>query len=777
MASLGSKGEAAEELDVTAVNDCHVTSDYAALAQVCSPEEVLQFWFHGEQRANYRDKWFPSQGVAQTKIDLEIYSRFNSTLEAAKSGDLDSWKSKRMSYVALIVVLDQFSRHIYRHLGLPSDAIERKNADAAALLAATDLSSQLLHSLPASTKEDQGLTQDDGSVVSSYDDEGRLTMAQYVFSMMPFRHSATPERLTFVLSSMETFSAQFTWETELLSRFRKQTIRRLQHLQDRASAEAAESILAHDYFAVDLENPVILGEILKNKLVTAVLQFLDAHSSEEHDVPICISLSGGVDSMVILRILAVLRDHGKRKIHGIAAMHIDYANRSESKLEADYVEWYCKQLGVDFHKRVINEVTRGITDRTEYERISREIRYSFYREVLSQTGGKGVIFGHHQGDVQENVISNIMRGGSCLQLSGMGFVGLTNGVMVWRPLLAHSKDDIYAFSHSYGVPYFRDTTPTWSTRGKLRNQLVPLLIDMYGTGCLNSLSSLAADSDSTRILVESNVYAPLLDTVKRFPCGLRVNIAPFVHQSSCFWREVLKTLMHSMGMSMVRDKAVGIFTDRVQGKRRVGGQEVQGKEKGSSGPADPAVAFASGWLELRKNFNVELSSAGDLTVFREEVLQPCTDTNLRISVAEVRLPRQKTEGKETAVGGFAITLGSWMVTVTIRTATGDGGSTSPSNVRILQAPHELLSGSFEYELALPPGCDWIELLAAREGGRKTGAGKPPAPLIGMDLRLRAGLPLLVPERTDAIAESAEESKEIVHFQYAFLESAEFEAPH
>lgn len=35
----------------------------------------------------------------------------------------------------------------------------------------------------------------------------------------------------------------------------------------------------------------------------------------------------------------------------------------------------------------------------------------------------------------------------------------------------------------YGVPYFKDSTPSWSTRGKLRTQLMPLLLDMYGEGC------------------------------------------------------------------------------------------------------------------------------------------------------------------------------------------------------------------------------------------------------------------------------------------------------
>lgn len=39
------------------------------------------------------------------------------------------------------------------------------------------------------------------------------------------------------------------------------------------------------------------------------------------------------------------------------------------------------------------------------------------------------------------------RGSSPLDLSGMSECGVTNGVNVWRPLLAHPKSDIYDFAH------------------------------------------------------------------------------------------------------------------------------------------------------------------------------------------------------------------------------------------------------------------------------------------------------------------------------------------
>lgn len=243
-----------------------------------------------------------------------------------------------------------------------------------------------------------------------------------------------------------------------------------------------------------------------------------------------ISLSGGVDSMVISKILQLLQKTKKVQIDEIVALHIDYANRPESGREADYVKQWSESLGIHCHIRTINEVTRGITDRDAYEKISRNIRYSFYQENIALAlQGKydfnkyaksedprtfvkynvsGIIFGHHLGDVQENVISNVMRGSGPLDLSGMTETSLVNNVYVWRPLLQHVKEDIYHFAHKYGVPYFKDSTPSWSTRGKLRNQLIPLLVSIYGEGCLRNLSNLAHESDQTQELVYQNLYQP-----------------------------------------------------------------------------------------------------------------------------------------------------------------------------------------------------------------------------------------------------------------------------
>jgi tRNA(Ile)-lysidine synthase TilS/MesJ len=67
------------------------------------------------------------------------------------------------------------------------------------------------------------------------------------------------------------------------------------------------------------------------------------------------------------------------------AVHIDYNNRAESGREAAFVETYCREtLHIPYRVRRIDEVTRGVTKRDEYERHSREIRYDAYKAVMNE---------------------------------------------------------------------------------------------------------------------------------------------------------------------------------------------------------------------------------------------------------------------------------------------------------------------------------------------------------------------------------------------------------
>jgi uncharacterized protein (DUF924 family) len=74
--------------------------------QIAFSNDVLEFWFSSPQR---------SRGYAKdNKFDEEIRSRFLTTYEAACAGKLDDRRQAPESLLALIILLDQFPRNMFR---------------------------------------------------------------------------------------------------------------------------------------------------------------------------------------------------------------------------------------------------------------------------------------------------------------------------------------------------------------------------------------------------------------------------------------------------------------------------------------------------------------------------------------------------------------------------------------------------------------------------------------------------------------------------------------
>jgi uncharacterized protein (DUF924 family) len=73
------------------------------------PGTVLGFWF-GVPRGKARPEWFRKD----EKFDGEIRRRFGELHAAAARRELDGWRGQRESMLALVVVLDQFSRNLFR---------------------------------------------------------------------------------------------------------------------------------------------------------------------------------------------------------------------------------------------------------------------------------------------------------------------------------------------------------------------------------------------------------------------------------------------------------------------------------------------------------------------------------------------------------------------------------------------------------------------------------------------------------------------------------------
>lgn len=81
------------------------------------PSHILEFWFDGAGddigvgRGDPRyQRWFGRSDA----VDAHITATFGADVERARAGELDHWRTTPRDALALILLLDQFPRHIWR---------------------------------------------------------------------------------------------------------------------------------------------------------------------------------------------------------------------------------------------------------------------------------------------------------------------------------------------------------------------------------------------------------------------------------------------------------------------------------------------------------------------------------------------------------------------------------------------------------------------------------------------------------------------------------------
>lgn len=279
----------------------------------------------------------------------------------------------------------------------------------------------------------------------------------------------------------------------------------------------------------------------------------------------CISLSGGVDSMVLLDILL-------QREKKIIAIHINYNNREETNLEEEFLCNYCEARNVTFISHSF-EVTRGSIKRSDYESYTKNIRFELYKQILEQYKIKYILLAHHKDDIIENIFTNFCRGDNFLNLSVIKEQNTIMGVTINRPLIDYYKQDIYDYAHYHNIPYFLDTTPDWSIRGKFRRQLLPLLFDTF-VGLKTNLLSIAKQSDGWGTFIQNNVINEYMLQVKYIENGngngngkvtIEMPLINYKDYPMCFWQEIFCKVFHKYSYSAPSRKSLEIFMNYLKG--------------------------------------------------------------------------------------------------------------------------------------------------------------------------------------------------------------------
>lgn len=183
---------------------------------------------------------------------------------------------------------------------------------------------------------------------------------------------------------------------------------------------------------------------------------------------IAVSISGGVDSMLVSKVLSLWCEQNNVKL---ILLHINYNNRDCCDIEEKFLNWWAeKYIGCELYINRFTDITRSRNskERERYEDITRRIRFSFYDYFNCP-----IILGHNLDDCYENIFSNLSKRIHFDNLFGMSEITVESDITIVRPLLNFTKDEILKQAGMINIPYLEDSTPAWSNRGKMRDTLIP----------------------------------------------------------------------------------------------------------------------------------------------------------------------------------------------------------------------------------------------------------------------------------------------------------------
>ncbi len=187
---------------------------------------------------------------------------------------------------------------------------------------------------------------------------------------------------------------------------------------------------------------------------------------------LCIALSGGLDSTVLLVALAQLADAGSLAAR-LRAIHVDHS------LHADSPQWAraCRKLA-DSHGVACDEVRVAVNlDAGQGpEAAARKARYAALAARLEP--GEVLLTAHHADDQLETILLQWLRGGGLRSVAGMAPLGRF-GAAAWhaRPLLDFTRDELAAWAGKQGLCWQEDPSnlDRRFDRNYLRLEVLPAL--------------------------------------------------------------------------------------------------------------------------------------------------------------------------------------------------------------------------------------------------------------------------------------------------------------
>lgn len=187
------------------------------------------------------------------------------------------------------------------------------------------------------------------------------------------------------------------------------------------------------------------------------------------DLTVLVAVSGGADSVALLRGLHAIREEGPGRL---IVGHYNHQLREAGDADEAWVVDLCRGLDISC------ELGRGAeplaTNRIGLEAAARRVRYAFLQAAAERLGARYVLTAHTADDQAETLLLRLLRGAGVRGLSGMRRARpLGSEVVLLRPLLKRRRRELQNYLRRIGQPFRTDAMNADSafTRVRMRKWL------------------------------------------------------------------------------------------------------------------------------------------------------------------------------------------------------------------------------------------------------------------------------------------------------------------
>ena len=233
---------------------------------------------------------------------------------------------------------------------------------------------------------------------------------------------------------------------------------------------------------------------------------------------VLVALSGGPDSVALLRLLRELEAGGELSVAGVA--HLNHGLREAANDDEQFCRALASELGVPFRSDLIDVRALAARLGTSLEDAGRQARYALFERVATELGADAIATGHTRDDQAETFLLRLLRGAGPRGLGGIHpKTRLPTSApqarrWVVRPVLDCGRDELRTYLASLGQPFREDESNRDLSipRNRVRHELLPLLSRDYSPAITAVLAREAeiARQDEDRLQHEAIDLAGLI---------------------------------------------------------------------------------------------------------------------------------------------------------------------------------------------------------------------------------------------------------------------------